>query len=261
MAMKENMTESELRDLLDSEAARINSPEFIGSDPVQFPRLFERQQDVEIAGLLSATIAWGNRKMICRNCQRMLTLMDMQPYKYVMEEGYEDLPDGNVHRTFFNANLRHYLRGLHHVYSKYGSLQGLAKAERINEDEWPAWKLTAALNCILADANGGVCDSRCLPQNLQHTALKRINMALRWLVRRDGIVDLGVWDVITPAQLYIPLDVHVANTSRNLGLLTRRSNDRKAVGELTQNLREMRPDDPTYYDYALFGIGIGLSNN
>ncbi|WP_289475180.1 DUF2400 family protein, partial [Klebsiella pneumoniae] len=70
-----------------------------------------------------------------------------------------------------------------------------------------------------------------------------------WLVRRDGIVDLGVWDVITPAQLFIPLDVHVGNTARELGLLTRRSNDRRAVMELTERLRRYRPDDPVWYDY------------
>lgn len=249
---------SAIKELLDTEAKRINTTKFIADDPVQFPRMMEDLRDIEITSLLCSTIAWGNRKMICRNCERMLSLMDMQPFKYVMDKGYEDLPDGNVHRTFFNANLRHYLRGLNQVYSKYGSLQGLAKKVRINEDIWPAWKLTAALNHELTEANGGACDSRCLPQNLEHTALKRVNMALRWLVRRDGIVDMGVWDVITPAQLYIPLDVHVANTSRNLGLLYRRSNDRKAVGELTEQLREMRPDDPTYYDFALFGIGIGI---
>ena len=247
-----------MKELLDSEAARINRPEFIGDDPVQFPRLFEDPRDIEIAALLSATIAWGNRKMICKDCQKMMSLMDMQPYAYVMDEGYEDLPDGNIHRTFFNANLRHYLRGLRQIYAKHGSLQGFAKAEDIASDEFPAWKLVAGINRELEAANGGKQDSRCLPLNTESTALKRVNMALRWLVRNDGIVDLGIWDVITPAQLYIPLDVHVSNTSRSLGLLQRKSNDRKAVAELTAKLREFRPEDPTYYDFALFGIGMNL---
>ena len=100
-------------------------------------------------------------------------------------------------------------------------------------------------------------DSRCLPLNLDTTALKRVNMALRWLVRDDGIVDLGVWNALKPSQLYIPLDVHVGNTARSLGIITRKANDKKTTLELTRELAALRPDDPVWYDYALFGIGVG----
>lgn len=252
------MNTDDLYNLLEIEAARINVPEFAESDPVQFPRMFDDLRDIEIAALLNSTIAWGNRRMICRDGMKMMQLLDMQPYKYMMDEVYEDLPDGNIHRTFFNANLRYYLRGLRQVYMQHGSLQAFAAHERIADSEFPAWKLVDSLNRQLIEANGGNADSRCLPQNTATSALKRINMALRWLVRDDGIVDLGVWDVITPAQLYIPLDVHVSETSRDLGLLERRSNDRKAVDQLTAALRAFRPADPVYYDFALFGIGMGL---
>lgn len=248
--------EQQMQILLDDTAAAINLPEFIADDPVQFPRRFDDPRDIEIAALLSATIAWGNRKMICRNCDRMLALMDNQPYRYVMDAGYEDLPDMNIHRTFFAKNMRHYLRGLHAIYARHGSLQDFARAAGIADYADPAWKLAEAMNAALTDANDGICDSRCMPGNLKSTALKRLNMALRWMVRDDGIVDMGIWDVITPAQLFIPLDVHVANVSRSLGLLQRHSNDKKAVFELTDRLRRMRPDDPVYYDYALFGIGV-----
>lgn len=245
--------------LLIDEARRINSPAFIADDPVQFPRRYERLEDIEIAGLLSATIAWGNRKMICRNCDKMLSLMDHEPYHYVMDEGYEDLPDdGNIHRTFFNRNFKHYLRGLRKVYSTYGSIESLARHEGIEASPLPAWQLVKALNRELAEANGGVNDARCLPQNVDHSALKRVNMWLRWMVRRDGIVDLGAWDVITPAQLFIPLDTHVAATARELGLLDRRSNDRRAVEQLTSTARQVVPDDPVLLDYALFGLGMKL---
>ncbi len=248
----------DLKDLLDSEAARINSPAFIADDPVQFPRRFDDPRDIEIAALLSATIAWGNRKMICRNCDKMLSLMDHQPFNYMMDEGYEELPDGNIHRTFFVDNLRHYMRGLRRIYAAHGSLQQFARHENIAADHAPAWKLVEGINREIAAANDGVTDSRCLPQNLATTALKRVNMALRWLVRNDGIVDIGIWDVITPGQLYIPLDVHVNDTARELGLLTRRSADRRAVDEIMTSLRCFNPDDPVIYDYALFGIGMKL---
>lgn len=252
------MISSDLRLLLDSEAARINNPAFIDLDPVQFPRRFTALPDIEIAALLCSSIAWGNRKMICRNCDRMLALMGHDPYNYVMDRAYEDLPDGNIHRTFFASNLRHFLRGLHTIYSRFGSLNDFARHHRIGDDEFPSWRLVELINGELCAANEGRTDSRCLPLNLQQTALKRVNMALRWFVRNDGIVDLGVWDAITPAQLYIPLDVHVGDTARNLGLVTRKANDRRTTVELTQMLRTLRPDDPVIYDYALFGIGIML---
>lgn len=249
----------DLRELLDSEARRINSEAFIADDPVQFPRRFSSLPDIEITALLCATLAWGNRRMICRDCEKLLTLMDNQPYAYVIDEGYLDLdPDINIHRTFFGRNLRHYLRGLRAIYTRHGSLNDFARAIGAGETEAPAWRLAEGLNAELSAANSGCTDSRCLPVNTSTTALKRLNMALRWLVRRDGIVDLGVWDSITPAQLRIPLDVHVGDVSRELGLLCRRSNDRKAVEELTGHLRKFNPDDPTLYDFALFGIGMRL---
>lgn len=247
-----------MRDLLEREAALINRPEFIDADPVQFPRRFESLPDIEITALLASAIAWGNRKMICRDADRMLALMDHSPYAYMMDEGYEELPgDLNIHRTFFGRNLAHFLRGLRTIYQHYGSLADFARANDVGNADAPSWRLVKLINGALAEANGGVHDSRCLPANLDATALKRVNMALRWLVRDDGIVDMGVWKgVIDPSRLYIPLDVHVGNTARDLGLLSRRANDRRAVEQLTDTLREMRPHDPVYYDYALFGIGV-----
>ncbi len=254
----QTIVSSDLRELLDAEATRINSPAFIDADPVQFPRRFTAQPDIEIAALLSATIAWGNRRMICANCEKILRLMDYQPHAYILDEGYLDLPpELNIHRTFFARNLIHYLRGLRAIYTTHPTLADFARAVGVHTAELPAWHLVQHLSHTLTQANGGTPDSRCLPQNLATTALKRINMALRWLVRDDGIVDIGIWrNLLTPAQLYIPLDVHVGNTARDLGLLTRASNDRRAVLSLTDTLRTLRPSDPVFYDYALFGLVI-----
>lgn len=250
------MTDNELKNFLDEEAQRINNPNFIADDPVQFPRMFSDKRDIEIAALIASTVAWGKRSMICRNIARMLDIMDHNPYNYVMTESYEDLPDMNLHRTFFAKNLRHYLRGLKKIYHDYDSLEDFAKEKLVGVESNHAWHLVKAINHELAAANGGVEDGRCLPLSYEKSALKRFNMALRWLVRNDGIVDLGIWNVIRPSQLYIPLDVHVGNISRQLGLLKRKANDRAAVEELTAKLREFNSEDPTVYDYALFGIGV-----
>lgn len=256
--MHANNDLTEIKDLLDLEAERINNPAFIENDPVQFPRRFDSLRDIEIVSFLSAIIAWGNRKMICRDAERMLAIMGDHPYDYVMDENYENLdPDINIHRTFFARNFRHFLRGLRSIYKNHSSIDSFAGSLRISDDEFPAWKLVGAMNKVMEETNGNI-DSRSLPQNLDSSALKRINMALRWLVRDDGIVDMGVWQSIPKSKLYIPLDIHVGNTARELGLITRKANDRKSVVELTSTLRKFRPDDPCIYDYALFGIGMKL---
>lgn len=252
-------SDDELKELLDREARRFNTPDFIDADPVQFPRKFESLPDIEIATLLASTVAWGNRKMICNNINKMLGLMDWSPSSYLLDRGYEELPDMNIHRTFFARDLRAFMRGLYPIYRNYGSLQEFARHKGVGKSESPSWELAAAINHSLEEENRGVSDvnlSRCLPQNMKTTALKRLNMALRWLVRNDGIVDLGVWDVIKPHQLFIPLDVHVGDVSRELGLLSRNANDRRSVVELTDALRRFNPADPIIYDYALFSLGL-----
>lgn len=249
---------NKLKEILDREAARINTTDFIAADPVQFPRRFSSLRDIEIVALLSATIAWGNRKMICNNCEKMLAIMGNEPAHFVVNQEYESLPDEqNIHRTFFARNFKYLLRGLRRIYQNHNSLNDFATAHHVGESEEPAWRLVELMQSELAAANGGDSDSRCLPTNLNNTALKRINMALRWLVRNDGIVDLGVWNAIKPSQLFIPLDVHVGDTARQLGMTSRRANDKKTVLEITQLLRQMRPNDPIIYDFALFGYSMG----
>ncbi len=248
--------ESRIHTRLDEALRRINVPGFADADPVQFPRAYSDVRDIEIAALLCSTIAWGNRKMIVRNCKRMIELMGNTPYDFVMSQAYEDVDDAlNIHRTFFGRNFKYFLRGLRAIYCRFGSIEAMAASEGVPTTEAPAWALAASLAGFLAEANGGAKDIRCISAN-STTPLKRLNMALRWLVRDDGIVDIGIWKVLKPSQLYIPLDVHVGEVSRSLGLLSRRSNDRRAVIELTDKLRRWRPDDPVAYDFALFGIGM-----
>lgn len=251
------MIASEVAEMLEREAARINSPEFVAADPVQFPRRFRTVADIEVVALLSSHLAWGNRKMICRDIERLLAFAENQPADWVREGAFEAIDDEqNIHRTFFGRNLKHLLRGLRSIYAEFPSLDAFCGSLNLVGQDCAPWRLAEALNRRMAAANGGRTDSRCLPLNLQSTALKRLNMALRWLVRNDGIVDMGVWNSLTPADLYIPLDVHVGNTSRAIGLTVRRANDKRTAEEITAALRTLRPEDPTYFDFALFGLGV-----
>lgn len=243
--------------ILHDAATRINVPEFIADDPVQFPRRFSSPADIEIVALLTSTLSWGKRSMICRDCNRLLDIIGANPRDWVMSDEVENLdPRLNIHRTFFARNLRHYVAGLRRIFKRFDTLEAFAAHEKINLSPEPAWSLAEALNRELAAANDGHGDSRCLPLNVNNSALKRLNMALRWLVRNDSIVDLGLWNLLKPSQLYIPLDVHVGNTARHFGLLSRKANDRKAAVELTDRLRRFNPDDPVLLDFALFGLGI-----
>ena len=248
-----------LKTRLDELVGRYNVPEFADNDPVGFPRSFSDMADIEISSLLTSTIAWGRRPMILRNAERMHALLGHEPAQFVLHGDIEAVGDDNIHRTFFGRHLRYYLRGLRELYRRYGSLEDFAVAVGAPQSEAPSWVVADALGRLLADANAE-CPldgpNRCLPADMKTTALKRFNMALRWLVRDDGIVDIGCWTALKPSQLYIPLDVHSAGTARALGLLDRRANDRRAVEELTANLRRLNPDDPTVYDFALFGAGI-----
>lgn len=251
------MTDKDLSAFLLEEAYRINKPEFIGEDPVQFPRLFNKLQDIEITAFLIASISWGKRTMIRNNASKIITLMENDPYNYVMDKGYEDLdPSINLHRTFFGRDFQWYLRGLREIYAKYGSLDAFSKNIKAGDDEAPAWKLAEEMRKIVSAANNGINCAQCIPTNMRTTALKRINMALRWLIRDDGIVDIGVWESIPKTKLFIPLDIHSGNTARNLGILDRKANDRKSAELITSVAREICPEDPALLDFALFGIGI-----
>lgn len=249
----------DLIQLLEDETARINSPAFIDSDPVQFPRRFSELRDIEIVSFLSAMIAWGNRKMICRDAEKLLDIMNHEPYLYLKSGDFEELEDSrNIHRTFFARDLKYFLRGMKQIYADYPSLDALGEAFNLKDEAAPAWRLVEEIQKYMNRANDNTACPRCFPSQLKTTALKRVNMALRWLVRDDGIVDMGVWKSIPKSKLYIPLDVHVGNVSRKIGLLERKSNDRKSVEELTAVLRQIDPDDPVKFDFALFGIGLGL---
>jgi len=257
MSDNDIFTTDDIAGLLLREAARINTPEFIPDDPVQFPRKFSDLRDIEIAAILISHISWGRRAMILQNAGRLLDMMDNQPYHYLMDGAWKEIPDScNIHRTFFGSHLKSFLAGLHRIYDSATTLQDWAADKGANLDEFPCWRLAELMRHEICIANKGSNCERTIPANLSSTALKRLNMAMRWLVRRDGIVDMGVWEKFSPARLFIPLDVHVGNTSRALGLTSRRANDRKTAIEITEALRHINPGDPILLDFALFGIGI-----
>ena len=251
-----------IKEYLEELVAKNNTEAFIKDDPVQFPHRYSDKRDIEIVAFLVATIAWGNRKMILNNANKMLDIMGRSPYDYVMSGGWEKLdPDKCVHRTFFGRDLKYYCRGLQALYE----VPRCARNDKPTleniffNEEHDVWKGIQNFRDLMAEANG--CTSKHISNPsceapMKGSACKRLHMALRWLVRDDGIVDLGVWKRLKPKDLMIPLDVHVARVSRDLGLIERKSNDRTTVEMLTAKLREFDAADPVKYDFALFGVEL-----
>lgn len=243
----------DLKGYLDSLVEKNNTEAFIKDDPVKFPHRYNEKHDIEIVSFLVATIAWGNRKMILNNAEKMLGTMGQSPYDYIMSQGYNTLePDKCVHRTFFNRDFIYYCNGLRHIYLQHSSIEELFASH-------DPWEGIQRFRDEIADANGATSkhiSNPCCQEPKKGSACKRLHMALRWLVRNDGIVDLGIWKHLEPKDLMIPLDVHVARVSRELNLIDRKSNDRQTVEALTDKLREFDNDDPIKYDFALFGVEL-----
>ncbi|MDR1418805.1 MAG: TIGR02757 family protein [Treponema sp.] len=226
------------------------------SDPVQFPRRYSSRADIEIAAFLASAIAWGRRDLILRSAEKMFGLLGPSPYGYVVKGNYRALKDGPIHRTFFEHDLKYFCRGFKYCYEKYGSLEAVF-APAASGSGNGIWDGIALFRDAMARGNNGRF-SKHIADPRSASACKRLNLSLRWLVRREGPVDLGLWQSITPASLYIPLDLHVGRVARSLGLLdpARKANDRKAVITLTEKLRAFCPEDPARYDLALFGAGV-----
>jgi uncharacterized protein (TIGR02757 family) len=254
------MNPSELKDFLDEKVIQYNNLDFIESDPVQIPHLFSIKEDIEIAGFLSATIAWGNRKMIIKNSHRMMDLMGNAPYDFVMSHTENDLQrlETFVHRTFNGQDFASFIRSLQHIYKNHGGLETVFTQDQSQGIETTSTQRSIhEFKKIFFEIPHQYRTQKHISDPLNNSAAKRINMYLRWMIRQDNKgVDLGIWKSISPAALSCPLDVHSGNVARKLGLLTRKQNDGKALAELDLQLRILDSADPVKYDFALFGLGV-----
>ncbi len=245
------LPDDELKAFLDEKASQYERADFVADDPISVPHLFSKKEDVEVAGLLASTISWGNRKAIVKKAHEMMNFLDNDPHNFVVNasEGELERLRNFVYRTFQNDDLAGMVRGLRHIYNAFGQMENLFAGgdvrtgiARLRSEMLP--HLSPRTHRHISNVESG-------------SACKRINMFLRWMVRKSTSgVDFGLWSCLDASQLLLPLDVHTGNVGRRLGLLSRRQNDWKAVEEITSALRRLDPSDPTKYDFALFGLGI-----
>jgi uncharacterized protein (TIGR02757 family) len=245
-----------LRGFLDEKVIQYNTPDFIELDPIRIPHQFTEKEDIEISGFLTAIISWGNRKSILNNASKMMKLMGNSPYEFVMnhQEHHFKKLDGFVHRTFNSTDLKVFIIALKFLYTEKGGLEGIFNQYQTSDSLQPAIHHFKKEFFAIPHPDRS---RKHVSDPMEGSAAKRINMYLRWMIRKDNNgVDFGIWKNIPPAILSCPLDVHTGNIARKLGLLSRSQNDAKAVTELDTALRLLDPTDPVKYDFALFGLGV-----
>ena len=254
--MNKTLNASELKEFLDSKVEQYNNPKFIESDPIQIPHHFSLKEDIEIAGFLTATIAWGNRKSIINNANKLMELIDNSPYDFVVNHAETDLEKLHpfVHRTFNGLDCIQFIKSLRHIYKHH---EGLEAVFAKYAEETSVQTSISKFKSTFFEIDHLKRTQKHISDPLKNSAAKRINMFLRWMVRNDNAgVDFGIWKTINSSQLSCPLDVHSGNVARKLGILTRKQNDAKALLELDTSLRKLDSTDPVKYDFALFGLGI-----
>ena len=254
--MSKNLNISELKEFLDSKVEQYNNPRFIETDPIQIPHQFSKKEDIEIAGFLTASIAWGNRKSIINNAKRMVQLLDNSPYDFVLNHKEADLERllPFVHRTFNGGDFVQFIKSLQYIYKHHKGLEHVFSKHTEKESLQVS---ISKFKSIFFEIEHLSRTQKHISDPLKNSAAKRINMFLRWMVRNDSAgVDFGIWKSLKPSQLSCPLDVHSGNVARKLGLLKRKQNDGKALLELDASLRQLDAKDPVKYDFALFGLGV-----
>ncbi|RKS53264.1 uncharacterized protein (TIGR02757 family) [Gillisia mitskevichiae] len=250
------MSPTELKEFLDSKVIQYNNFNFIESDPISIPHKFTQKEDIEIAGFLAATIAWGNRKSILKNANKMMDHLGNSPYDFIINHSVSHLEplDNFVHRTFNALDFKSFIKGLKNIYLNHGGLEAVFSAPSTNGS---LQKNISEFKAVFFEIDHLPRTEKHVSDPLKGSAAKRINMFLRWMIRKDNAgVDFGIWKNISPSLLSCPLDVHSGNVARKLGLLSRKQNDAKAVYELDLSLRKMDKEDPVKYDFALFGLGV-----
>lgn len=251
----------EIKKILDQKVKQYNNIEFIEKDPICIPHQFKKQQDIEIAAFFAAIFAWGNRTTIINKSNELMERMDHAPYDFCVQHTPKELKKvlGFVHRTFNDTDALYCIEFFKHHYSRHQSLE-----TAFFENQTTKKKITT-VSSALSHFQSYFMSLEDAPKRTQKhvsspvsgSTCKRLNMFLRWMVRKDQQgVDFGIWKAIQPADLIIPIDVHVARVSRSLGIIKRPQTDWQTALELTEYCRTLDAKDPVKYDFALFSLGV-----
>lgn len=244
--------------MLESKYKKYNTIAFIENDPISIPHRFNKKQDIEIAGFFAATFAWGLRKTIINKSLELMELFDSAPYDFILNHKENDLKCflNFKHRTFNSTDLLYFIHFFKEYYLKHESLEDI-----FIPTENRALNIKSGLDnfykYFISNEFYSQRTGKHVASPSKKSACKRINMFLRWMVRRDeNGVDFGIWKNIKSNQLICPCDIHVEKVARKLQIISRKQVDWRMAVELTESLKKFDPDDPVKYDFALFGMGV-----
>ncbi len=247
-----------LKNLLNQKAKQYNQPDFIAKDPIVIPHRFSKMQDIEIAGFFAAILAWGNRTSIINSTNKLMAWMDEAPHQFMLQHQESDLKKMMhfAHRTFNTTDLFYFIAFFKFHYSQHNSLESAFVPETKYKYPNTEQALIRFHNYFFSLEDYPERTKKHIATPARKSACKRLNMYLRWMVRKDKMgVDFGIWKKISPAQLICPLDVHVANVAHRFGLLPNTNSNWQNAVALTEQLKGLNEKDPALYDYALFGLG------
>jgi len=250
-----------IKQLLDQKVKQYNHIDFIEKDPISIPHLFTKQQDIELAAFFAAIFAWGNRITIIQKSKELLERMDSAPFEFCTQHQAKDLKKlvGFAHRTFNDIDLLYCIAFFKQHYSTQKSLEtAFFKDQKTGKSlKTVAAGLVNFKDYFFSLEGAPYRTKKHIASPENGSTCKRLNMFLRWMVRKDQHgVDFGLWKAISPADLIIPIDVHVARVSRTFGLISRPQIDWLAAIELTDYCRTLDSRDPVKYDFALFSLGV-----
>ena len=248
-----------LKEFLDDKVREYNTPDFIKNDPIAIPHLFTKKQDIEIAGFFASIFAWGNRTIILNKSKQLMNLMDLAPYDFILHHHEKDLKRvlGYKHRTFNDTDLLYFILFLRHHFSHEATLE-TAFTKWMDKSEKNIEKALIGFHqYFFSIPDAPIRTKKHIATPSRGSTCKRLNMFLRWMVRKDNNgVDFGIWHHISPSQLICPIDVHVARVAKRFKLISRNAVDWTTALELTENLKRFDTVDPAKYDFALFGLGV-----
>ncbi len=253
------MNQAQIKELLELKVKEYNQPGFIANDPIQIPHSFSKLQDIEIMGFWAAMLAWGQRITIINKCKELISLMDGAPHNFIVNHEESDLKKMMQfkHRTFNTTDLLYFIAFFKDYYSKNESLETAFSQFLTPTDNTIENALIGFHHLFFSLEDAPSRTRKHIATPLRKSACKRLNMFLRWMVRKDEAgVDFGIWQQIRPSQLICPLDVHVERVAKKLKLLKRKQTDWQAAIELNKVLKKFDSVDPVKYDFALFGLGL-----
>ncbi len=242
------------------------SKEYLSTDPLEFLHRYPDPEDKEIVGLIASSLAYGRVEGIRASIERVLNLIGRRPFKFV--KGFDPVKgkglfNGFRHRFNTGDDIACLLYFARQMIEEGGSIHGFFMKGYAGKNIKEALQAFCT-NALKLDSSP-VYGAKRLPQKAgvrfffplpsDGSPCKRLNLYLRWMVRRDSL-DFGIWRDVSPSELIIPLDTHIARISRNIGLTRRKSHDWKMAEEITGALKRLDPEDPVKYDFALCRLGI-----